>query len=233
MDENTLESFIDFCNDMEIVEEVHFDTLLTQPKLFFDHVTLYHFSAEKLSEIKPVTINIGNKLARPRKSSWWTSYDSQAGWVLMIALKRAYPEFKNIDFVWTVKESMVDGKMINVPFGVIRKSLLNKIPDFFNSFTVYRYTKSFKGSEIGLGTEYSVKEYTCDKVVIPDEVDAFNFNDIRKFLIFANDSEMNTYIKTWKSMRNDGVHLQELVCPDKPWLYYEYDDAQQKKTSYN
>ena len=54
----------------DLFEETHWDTLLTRPKVYVNKsIKMYHYSNTKKDEVIPITVNAGNKLAKPRFSS--------------------------------------------------------------------------------------------------------------------------------------------------------------------
>lgn len=218
----------DFEDDVELMEEFHFDTMIAEPLTFLKGITLYHYSNRDMNKIIPRTVNVGNKLARPRLSSWWTPNLYQGGWVLFMGLSSTFPEEKKKRFVWSVGE--VDGKKQSI--GVIAKSLLLEQKEWFKNFKVYKYTKTFKTGEVGMGTEYSVKEYTCDKEVIPDKKEILSLNEIMKTIKIVPDSQMPFYVNKWKEIKDSGLHLQDLLVDKKPWIYWDYEKGQELKKKY-
>lgn len=218
----------DFENDVELMEEFHFDTMIAEPSTFLKGITLYHYSNRDMNKIIPRTVNAGNKLARPRLSSWWTTNLYQGGWVLFMGLSSTFPEEKKKRFVWSVGE--IDGKKQSV--GVISKSLFLEQKEWFKNFKVYKYTKTFEAGEVGMGTEYSVKEYTCDKEVIPDKKEVLSLDEIMKTIKVVPDSQIPFYVNKWKEIKDSGIHLQDLLVDKKPWIYWDYEKGQELKKKY-
>lgn len=218
---------------LEIYEEFHFDMIATKPKSFFGKLTLYHFSPYQLSVIQPITLNPGNKLARPRCSSWWTPYEGQMGWVLMVALFKKHKDLKWKELTWSIEAIHgTDGKK-NVPVGIIGQTFFNKNKSFIENFTCYKHVKTFKGSELGRGCEYSVEEYTCDKDVIPDKIIKIGWNEIKNYVRIVPDEELETYNAIIREMKANHKHLQDLVHERKPWLYYDFDTIEKIREKYN
>lgn len=212
----------------EVMEEFHLDTMIAEPSTFFKGITLFHYSNRNMNKIIPRTVNAGNKLSKPRLSSWWTTNLYQGGWVLFMGLTATFPEEKKKRFVWSIGE--IDGKKQSI--GVIAESLIREQRDWFNNFKVYKYTKNFKPREVGMGTEYSVKEYTCDKEVIPDKKEILPLSEVMKSILIVPDSQMPSYVRKWNDLRDKGLHIQDALVDKKPWIYWDYEKGQELKRKY-
>lgn len=212
----------------EVMEEFHLDTMIAEPSTFFKGITLFHYSNRNMNKIIPRTVNVGNKLSKPRLSSWWTTNLYQGGWVLFMGLTTTFPEEKKKRFIWSIGE--IDGKKQSI--GVIAESLIREQRDWFNNFKVYKYTKNFKPSEVGMGTEYSVKEYTCDKEVIPDKKEILPLSEVMKSILIVPDSQMPSYVRKWNDLRDKGLHMQDALVDKKPWIYWDYEKGQELKRKY-
>ena len=217
---------------LEIYEEFHFDTFMTKPNIFLGKITLFHFSQYKCPIIKPITINPGNKLAKPRKSSWWCSNDYQCGWVLMCALFKKWKECKWKDVTWTIEEINGTNGKIKTPIGIIGETFFNKHKSFIENFVCYKHIKTFNGKDLGRGCEYSVEEYTCDIDVIPDKIVKLGWKHIQDYVKIVPDEDLEIYNKVIREMKANNKHLQDLVHERKPWVYYDFDKSQKIKEKY-
>ena len=217
----------------ELFEETHWDTLLTRPEVFLNKsFKVYHYANHKKDEIIPITVNAGNKLAKPRFSSWWTPYRSQAGWALMSVLFSKFPDNKWKDLTWTqeaFKESKVQSK---IPVGVIGESFFEKNRNFITSVVVYEHEKTFKGKDLGRGNEYSVDEFTCDFLVKPDKVNEIPWDEIKNYVKIVPDEDLPKYAKALNNMRLEGKNLQDTVHDKKPWLYWEFETTEEIRNKY-
>lgn len=220
-------------DDSKLVEETHWDTLLTRPEVFLNKsFKVYHYANTKKDMIAPITVNAGNKLAKPRFSSWWTPYQSQAGWALMGVLFSKFKENKWNDLTWTqeaFKESRVQSKIL---VGVIGESFFEKNKDFITSVEVYEHEKTFNGKDLGRGNEYSVDEFTCDFPVKPDNVRKVTWDEIKNYIKIVPDEELPKYAKVLNDMRLKGKNLQDTVHKKKPWLYWEFETTTEIRNKY-
>lgn len=213
-------------------ESFHADTFLIEPKTFFSGIKLYHISRSKLTKIIPGSINVGNRLqVKPRMSSWWTPYyKRQAAWMLMVELKSKYGVDKATkwnNFSWT---TVYDQEMQrNAPQVVIRKKFYEDHKREIDNFKVYVHEKIFKGNELGLGVEYSTKEYTCDEPITPDKVFILQLDDFRDYITIADDAEFKQLTARFAEAKKNHKHLSDILDVDKPWYYYDYETAKQKK----
>ncbi len=217
----------------DIFEEKHWDTLLTRPQVYFNKsLKLYHYSNSKKDTIIPITVNAGNKLAKPRFSSWWTSQKSQSGWVLSYILFSKFKDCKWEDVLWDVEEFNTDGLKYKAPRTIISQSFFNKHKDFIKSVDIYEHEKTFKGKDLGRGCEYSVDEFTCDFAVKPDKVRRVPFDELLNMIKIVPDEEMKIYKKKLNDMRLHNKNWQDIVHTKKPWLYWEFDVGNDIRVKY-
>lgn len=222
-----------FNESVDLFEETHWDTLLTRPEVFLNKAfKVYHYSNCKKDEVIPITVNAGNKLAKPRFSSWWTPFRNQSGWALMCTLFSKFPANKWKELTWTQEafdESKVQSK---IPVGVIGESFFEKNKDVITSIVVYEHEKTFKGKDLGRGNEYSVDEFTCDFPVKPDNVRKVTWDEIKNFVKIVPDEDLPKYAKALNNMRLDGKNLQDMVHDKKPWLYWEFETTTEIRNKY-
>lgn len=217
----------------DLYEETHWDTLLTKPKLYFNKkVTMYHYSNTNKDIVVPLTVNAGNKLAKPRFSSWWTPYKSNAGWALSYVIFNTFKESKWKDVLWHVETITIDGMTYRAPRTIISESFYKSHEDFIKSIDVYEHQKTFNGSDLGRGNEYSVDEYTCDFAVKPDRVRRISWDEMLEIIKIVPDDEFQLYRKELNDMWVHGKTFQDLVHEKKPWLYWEFDVSNDIRARY-
>lgn len=204
----------------EVVQELHADTLITKPMMFFGTKELYHVNLLKLPVILPMSLNTGNKLAGPRFSSWWTpKEDTNYTWLFMIYFTQKYREDKWKGIFFFAED--FSGKKRLVVY--LTESFFKKHRQELLSFKAYEYIKYFKGYEVGRGREYSVDEYTCDDPVVPDKMKEYGWTTVSKYIRIIPDMMSEKYAKKHRILKAGGFHFQNEVHPNKPWLYHDYD----------
>ena len=217
----------------ELFEEVHWDTLLTRPEIYGNkNVTMYHYANVKKDVVKPITVNAGNKLAKPRFSSWWTPQRSNSAWVLSNVLFSKFKDKKWKDITWTIESVTDNCTTYKAPITVIGESFFNENEKLIKSIDVYEHEKTFNGKDLGRGNEYSVDEFTCDFPVKPDKVRRVEWDDIRKFIKIVPDEELTKYAKDINDMRLRNKHFQDLVHEKKPWLYWDFEVSNDIRVKY-
>lgn len=217
----------------EIFMELHLDTLITKPSVFFNKkIDLIHVTNHKKDVVSPITVNAGNKLSKPRFSSWWTPYRSQTSWIVIVNLCRDFKDSKWIDFIFSPEVVTDEYGTYTAPIPYIRKSFFEKHKKLIESYKVYVYTKRFKGSELGRGNEYSVDEYTVDYPVIPDKEEIYTFKDLKKYIRIVDDYEMDKKVKNFNNFKLHGKNLQDMVYAKKPWLYWELEVTSKIRNEY-
>jgi hypothetical protein len=219
--------------DESPVTETHMDTLVTRPEVYFNKkFKLYHFSNSKKDIVVPITVNAGNKLAKPRFSSWWTPQKSQIAWALANQLFEKFPECKWKNVTWAVSDFDQDGLKYKAFKTIISESFFKKHEDFIKSIDIYMHEKTFNGKDLGRGNEYSVDEFTCDFAVKPDKVTRVSWDEIMDYIKIVPDEEMPEYIKVFNDIRLHDKNWQDLIHQKKEWLYWEFDTSNEIRRKY-
>lgn len=164
-------------------------------------VTLYHGTPHgDLLEIKPVSLNVGTRLSKPRTSSFWSDDPDIAAcmgvWSFLASVEDPEAEVSvmYIDFK-TKNIHLVDTEYKRVEEFLRRRRI---------TVTVYRATVPSR--YVGKGHDPSLPEFTVDIVVKPHAKKTLKPDDIMKYLV----------PQSWSSMRNIvGDNVGMLVSPRK------------------
>lgn len=218
-------------------EAIHWDTVLTKPFSLNKDITLYHFSNKKLDILKPIGMNVGNKIARkPRRSVWFT--DHKEDWILPIQafLKFNYKEYWKKDLFWKWNKD-ITLKNSDGTYGatlILTKEFYEKFKNEIDNFKIYRYTKTFKIKELGRGTEPTIPEWTYDEEVVPDKVDVKTGKDLinMKLIEIVTAETINSWIEKYNELKKKIGHsmiFPELIDYKVEWWKYDSKTYKDKR----
>lgn len=209
----SLESFISFCDDMMIAEE-KLDFRILDMNMD-SSITLFHGSAQKLSIIRPTTINAGNRLTPIRSSSFWTNNINYAilwaldHFVMKLGITEYCHDINNAlgnlyyfvlpDLVFVTE--MKDGTQKEEDAIDVIKTELNKNPIF-----VYQATIPTK--YVGRG-QCAIDEYTVDIPIKPQKIYTIDFDIASKYIKVIKDNDLFDKLMSKDSFSKDKLSLRE------------------------
>lgn len=177
--EFAIESFISFCDDMQIVEEKLETNILD--KTLAKSMYLYHASYLKLNTIKPTSLNMGTRLSRKRLSSFWTNSLEHS---IMWALDWLGVRF-DIDVIHDIERKKVyfpdvDGRKESDGKDTEFRHISKLITESLVHKPVYVYGAEIPMKHIGRG-QVPIDEYTVDVPVVPDRMIEINGENVFSF----------------------------------------------------
>lgn len=185
------------------------ETSITKP-LLPKMVTLYHGSDKQLSSIKPVSVNVGTRLSKTRKSSFWCLTKDTP---LLMAVEQYIFDSVNIHGILTPlvpKNEIVYPKEYK---DIILKSLKN--------MTIYVYKKDIEKKYVSRGHYIGIDEYTLDIEVTPDSVEEYNLSDIKDSIKFIPLKEIEDIITNFKENNKMSSDIKSNII--EKLIYYNTD----------
>lgn len=202
--------------DSDVMNE-SLETLITKP-LLPSKVRLYHGSEKELTEIKPISWNMGTRLSKVRASSYWfmnKTYAWQHAVQRMIYMSKEYKngefdELSPMDGIPVVNDYETNHLLVSyIPGNKASEKLIKKI----YSTPVYVYSIDINKKYVGRGQVGINNEYTLDIPVRPDT----------KFIVDPKDPET-------KKMYDQFVHK---TPPQKVDIVKLFDQKHQGRNLYN
>lgn len=210
---NTIENFISFCDDMQIVEEKLETNILD--KTLAKTMVLYHGSPKNdLKTISPTSWNMGTRLSpRARKSSFWTNNLKYAiVWALdWVAMRAGLPYFHDIEgnnfVVPDARLRLKDGREFWAEEWMLES--LKETP-------VYVYKATIPTKYIGRG-QLAINEYTVDKNVTPDEKITVTPQMAKPFIKYASKEVFDDQINRGRGVysKENTKIIEKLIFKDK------------------
>lgn len=142
-------------------------------------ITLYHGSDKKLSLIRPLTVNVGTKVSKPRSSSFWTSNINGAKLFAIESSVSKYCKDNNIPSFRHVFD-LLNLKMF------VDKSRKSEFISVLKKIPVYVYQKTMDTKYVGRGHNLPLHEYTLDIPVKPDIVHEIKYKDMEGNIEFVD-----------------------------------------------
>lgn len=207
------ESYDDALNEsIDIVNNITNETIetsITKP-LLPKMVTLYHGSDKQLSSIKPVSVNVGTRLSKARKSSFWCLTKDTP---ILMAVEQYISDSINIHGILTPlvpKNEIVYPKEYK---DIILKSLKN--------MTIYVYKKDIEKKYVSRGHYIGIDEYTLDIEVTPDFVEEYNLSDVKDSIKFIPLKEIEDIIADFKENNKMSSDIKSNII--EKLIYYNTD----------
>ena len=220
MNSYSLDSFITFCDDMQITEE-KMDLRILDGN-FNNSITLFHGTSKKLSIIRPTSVNVGNRLSSVRTSSFWTNnFDHAVLWALdWIAMELNIDQYcHDINNVlgnryYFVLPDLVrvkkweDGREDEEDILQVFKTELNKNP-------VYVYQATIPTKYVGRG-QCAIDEYTVDIPVKPQKEYKIDFDTASQYIKIIKDDNLFAKLLSKDPFSKDKVSLKERLVFRNP-----------------
>ena len=205
MNDYTIESFINFCDDIEIVQERLSTRLLDKDYIHDGKIKLYHGSPNKLTTIDPTSVNMGNRLERGRSlSSFWTrSFGYAAVW----ALDHRILEF-NLPIIHDIEDEKV---IIPDAMSEIGLPFWKLIALHIDDHPVYVYEATIPVTYVSRG-QLPINEYTVNYKVNPDKKYTLKWSESKKYIKCLPEDE---FFKRYESDRSGTQHAGELSFAEK------------------
>ena len=209
MSNYTLESFINFCDDMMIAEE-KLDLRILDGN-FNKNITLFHGSERKLTVIRPTSVNVGNRLSQPRTSSFWTNNFKYAVlWALdWVAINcHDMPYYHDIDenlFVIPDVDLVEKDKDGNE---IMCRNILQVIEDYLTKTPVFVYQASVPTKYVGRG-QCAINEYTVDIPIKPNKTYEINFDTAKSYIKVISQQDFEYNVSKIDSFSKSRLSLRE------------------------
>lgn len=182
----TMESFMEYCNEMDPAEEKLSAKILAEKgKPLGKIITLYHGSPVKMDVVETRTVNMGNRLEGKHMSSFWTdNYDGAVCWALDFACMKLYnlPYINDIDkhikYIpdYTLSSTDKDGNVVG------KLSVMEAFKKYEKQlFPLYVYTITVDTKYVGRG-HAAIGEYTIDHDIKPGKCKAIGFGEAKKYM---------------------------------------------------
>lgn len=189
------ESFMDFCDQMMIVEEKLDVSVLDG--FGGGNMVLYHASPLKLDIINPTSWNMGNRLSpKKRKSSFWTtSMEYSILWSLDWVMLRieGLPYIHDID---RRKFYVPEGNISKNIGGIVTKiPILNWIERQIKDQPVYIYEAEIPRVIVSKG-QFNIDEYTVDIPITPKKMHVVTSKDAMKIVEVLPCDKFEALVKT-------------------------------------
>lgn len=185
------------------------ETRITKPFLPKE-ITLYHGSTEKYDKIKPMTINAGTNLSKPRMSSFWTM-DKDGATLFCIGTiisKYNIEKIKQLYF-FDVKNRKV----------FVSEDNKDYILSILKNNDSYLYEKTIESSNVGRGHNRELCEFTIDIPVTPDKVYKLNYNTYKKYIKWVPQSKLDYLFNNRKLLRDEF----DLSTPIEKLVYHSLE----------
>lgn len=183
------------------------ETRVTKPFLPKE-ITLYHGSTEKYDKIKPMSINAGTNLSKPRMSSFWTM---DKGGATLFSIGSVISKY-NIEkigqlYFFDIKERKI----------FVSEDNKDYILSILKNNESYLYEKTIETSKVGRGHNRHLCEFTIDIPVTPDKVYKLNYNNTyKKYLKWVPQSKLDYLFNNRKSLQDEF----DLSTPIEKMVYH-------------
>ena len=215
--EFAIESFISFCDEMEIAEE-KLETNILDGTLSRS-MYLYHASYLKLNIIKPTSLNMGTRLSTRRMSSFWTSsLEYSLVWVLDWVCAAI-----GIDTIHDIERKKmyfpdIRGRLrTDNPSGEF-KHISEIIKETLRKKPLYIHGAEIPMKYIGRG-QVPIDEYSVDISVTPDKIIEINDKNVFSFNVieFVSVDEYKKMVDSRKGIyQKDKLNLREKLIFRNP-----------------
>ena len=188
----TIESFIEYCDDMMIVNEKRSIDMILTTNPFHKNIVLYHGSSyqDKQNIINPEGYCAGNRFTKPSMASFWAPTFEYA---------KLFGLFRVIDKCIGCKANFAS----DVYHIYVKPSEYSYIEKEIQDKVIWVYTKDISKDHVTRGHARYIEEFTIDVPVKPDKAYCLRFEDFKELfydtvITFPSDDKdvIKKFIKT-------------------------------------